>query len=84
MGIVVALIVSGMCAPKSHNLLTFAFLIMSARTLTETAAALADTNPVAAQFIVDLSNAQTGAEMIDAIDAYDQAVLDANTEVVAV
>ena len=57
---------------------------MSARTLTETAAALADTNPVAAQFIVDLSNAQTGAEMIDAIDAYDQAVLDANTNVVSV
>jgi len=84
MGIVVALIVSGMCAPKSHNLLTFAFLIMSARTLTETAAALADTNPVAAQFIVNLSEAQTGAEMIDAIDAYDQAVLDVNTEVVAV
>ena len=57
---------------------------MSARTLTETAAALADTNPVAAQFIVNLSNAQTGAELIDVIDAYDQAVLDANTEVVAV
>ena len=58
---------------------------MSARsTLIETAATLVDTNPVAAKFIVDLSNAQTGAEMIDAIDAYDQAVLDANTEVVAV
>ena len=57
---------------------------MSTRTLTETAAALSETNPVAAQFIVNLSNAQTGAEMIDAIDAYDQAVLDANTEVVAV
>jgi len=85
MGIVVALIVSGMCAPKSHNLLTFAFIIMSARsTLIETAATLVDTNPVAAKFIVDLSEAQTGAEMIDAIDAYDQAVLDANTEVVAV
>lgn len=61
-----------------------AFIIMSARTLTETAAALSETNPVAAQFIVNLSNAQTGAELIDVIDAYDQAVLDANTEVVAV
>jgi hypothetical protein len=57
---------------------------MSARTLTETAAALSETNPIAAQFIVNLSNAQTGAELIDVIDAYDQAVLDANTEVVAV
>jgi hypothetical protein len=58
---------------------------MSARsTLIETAAALSETNPVAAQFIVNLSNAQTGAELIDVIDAYDQAVLDANTEVVAV
>jgi hypothetical protein len=58
---------------------------MSARsTLIETAATLVDTNPVAAKFIVNLSEAQTGAEMIDAIDAYDQAVLDANTEVVAV
>jgi len=58
---------------------------MSVRsTLIETAATLVDTNPVAAKFIVNLSEAQTGAEMIDAIDAYDQAVLDANTEVVAV
>jgi len=69
---------------QSYPLISLAFIIMSARTLTETAAALADTNPVAAQFIVNLSEAQTGAEMIDAIDAYDQAVLDANTEVVAV
>lgn len=58
---------------------------MSARsTLIETAATLVDTNPAAAKFIVNLSNAETGAEMIDAIDAYDQEVLDANTEVVAV
>jgi hypothetical protein len=61
------------------------FIIMSARsTLIETAATLVDTNPAAAKFIVNLSNAETGAEMIDAIDAYDQEVLDANTEVVAV
>jgi hypothetical protein len=58
---------------------------MSARsTLIETATTLVDTNPVAAKFIVNLSEAQTGAELIDVIDAYDQAVLDANTEVVAV
>ena len=70
---------------QSYPLISLAFIIMSARsTLIETAATLVDTNPVAAKFIVDLSNAQTGAEMIDAIDAYDQAVLDANTEVVAV
>ena len=85
MGIVVAPIVSGMCAPKSHNLLIFAFIIMSARsTLIETAATLVDTNPVAAKFIVSISEAQTGAEMIDAIDAYDQELLDAYTDVVAV
>jgi len=58
---------------------------MSARsTLIETAATLVDTNPVAAKFIVSISEAQTGAEMIDAIDAYDQALLDAHTNVVAV
>ena len=48
------------------------------------AAELVDTNPAGAQLIVNITNAETGAEMIDAIDAYDQAVLDANTEVVAV
>jgi hypothetical protein len=85
MGIVVALIVSGMCAPKSHNLLTFAFIIMSANsTLLQTAATLADTNPLASQFIVDLTNAELVSEMVDVIDAYDQAVLDAYTDVVAV
>jgi len=70
---------------QSYPLISLAFIIMSARsTLIETAATLVDTNPVAAKFIVNLSEAQTGAELIDAIDAYDQAVLDANTEVVAV
>lgn len=53
-------------------------------TFLQTAAALVDTNPLASQFIVDLTNAELVSEMVDAIDAYDQAVLDAHTEVVAV
>lgn len=53
-------------------------------TLLQTAAALVDTNPLASQFIVDLTNAKLVSEMVDAIDAYDQAVLDAHTDVVAV
>ena len=61
------------------------FFIMSANsTLLQTAATLADTNPLASQFIVDLTNAELVSEMVDAIDAYDQAVLDAHTDVVAV
>ena len=39
---------------------------------------------LASQFIVDLTNAELVSEMVDAIDAYDQAVLDAHTDVVAV
>jgi len=52
--------------------------------LLQTAATLADTNPLASQFIVDLTNAELVSEMVDVIDAYDQAVLDAYTDVVAV
>jgi hypothetical protein len=52
--------------------------------LLKTAATLMDTNPLASQFIVNLFNAETGTEIIDVIDAYDQAVLDAHTDVVTV
>jgi hypothetical protein len=65
----------------TRPLIPFAFIIMSANsTLLQTAATLADTNPVASQFIVDLTNAELVSEMVDVIDAYDQAVLDAYTD----
>jgi hypothetical protein len=44
------------------------------------AADLADSNVAAAQLIVSLQNAETGAELADALDAYDSAVLDSVTE----
>ena len=53
-------------------------------TFLQTAATLADTNPLASKFIVDLTNAELVSEMVDAIDTYDQTVLDAYTDVVAV
>ncbi len=69
----------------TRPLILFAFIIMSANsTFLQTAATLADTNPLASQFIVDLTNAELVSEMVDVIDAYDQAVLDAYTDVVAV
>ena len=48
------------------------------------AADLADTNPAAARMILSLKNAETGADFVDALDAYDTAVLNANTQPVAV
>ena len=77
----------GMCfaLKVTRPLIPFAFIIMSANsTLLQTAATLVDTNPLASQFIVDLTNAELVSEMVDAIDAYDQAVLDAHTDAVAV
>ncbi len=77
----------GMCfaLKVTRPLISFTFIIMSANsTLLQTAATLADTNPLASQFIVDLTNAELVSEMVDVIDAYDQAVLDAYTDVVAV
>jgi hypothetical protein len=47
------------------------------------AADLADSNVAAAQLIVSLENAQNGAEIAEALDAYDSAVLDSVTEPVA-
>jgi hypothetical protein len=44
------------------------------------AADLADSNVAAAQLIMSLQNAQTGAEIAEALDAYDGAVLDSVTE----
>ena len=48
------------------------------------AAELIDTNPAGAQLIASLNSAQTGAELTEALDAYDTSVLDSVTEVVAV
>jgi hypothetical protein len=45
---------------------------------------LADTNFAASQLIMRLQNAQTGAELVDALDAYDSTVIDSVTEPVAV
>jgi hypothetical protein len=56
---------------------------MSAK-LVALAAEIVDTNPAGAQLIVNITKAQTGAEIAEALDAYDTSVLDANTEVVAV
>jgi hypothetical protein len=73
----------GMCfaLKVTRPLISFTFIIMSANsTLLQTAATLADTNPLASQFIVDLTNAELVSEMVDVIDAYDQAVLDAYTD----
>lgn len=35
------------------------------------AAEMYDTNPAGSQLIVDLGNAETGAELMEALDAYD-------------
>lgn len=44
------------------------------------ASEIADTNPAGAQLIVNLTNAETGAEIIEALDNYDSAVLEYHTE----
>jgi len=81
-----------MCLPKGWKCLTdkvtqlcslTTFFIMSTN-LMSLAADLADTNVNAAQLIMSLQTAQTGAELVDALDAYDSAVLDSVTEPVAV
>ena len=68
----------------TRPLISFTFIMSANSTLLQTAATLADTNPLASQFIVNLTNAELVSEMVDVIDAYDQAVLDAYTDVVAV
>ena len=48
------------------------------------AADLADTNFAASQLIMSMQNAQNGAELTEALDVYDSAVIDSVTEPVAV
>jgi hypothetical protein len=44
------------------------------------AAEIVDTNPAGAQLVVNLTNAETGAELIEALDNYDSAVLENHTQ----
>jgi hypothetical protein len=42
--------------------------------LIEAAAEIFETNPAGSQLIVNLGNAETGAELMEALDAYDAAM----------
>jgi hypothetical protein len=52
---------------------------MSAK-LIEFATEIIDTNPAGAQLIVNLVKAETGAEILDALDNYDSTVLENHTQ----
>ena len=52
---------------------------MSAK-LIALAAEIVDTNPAGAQLIVNLTKAETGAEIVEALDNYDSVVLEYHTE----
>ena len=52
---------------------------MSAK-LIALAAEIVDTNPAGAQLIVDLTKAETGAEIVEALNNYDSAVLEHENE----
>jgi hypothetical protein len=59
----------GMCfaLKVTRPLISFTFIMSANSTLLQTAATLADTNPLASQFIVDLTNAELVSEMVDVI-----------------
>jgi hypothetical protein len=48
--------------------------------LIEFATEIADTNPEGAQLIIDLVKAETGAEILEALDNYDSTVLENYTQ----
>ena len=52
---------------------------MSAK-LIALASEIVDTNPAGAQLIVNLTNAETGDELIEALDNYDSTVLENHTQ----
>lgn len=52
---------------------------MSAK-LIALAAEIVDTNPAGSQLIINLTKAETGAEIIEALDNYDSTVLENYTE----
>jgi len=61
--------------------INLAFFIMSAK-LVALATELVDTNPAGAQLIVNITNAETGAELTEALDNYDSTVLENYTQAV--
>ena len=66
---------------KKAPTINFAFFIMSTN-LVALAAELVDTNPAGAQLIVNITKAETGAELVEALDNYDATVLENYTEAV--
>jgi hypothetical protein len=66
----------GITIPK-HSL-TF-FFVMSVKLLA-LAAEIVDTNPAGSQLILNITNAETGAELIEALDNYDATVLENYTQ----
>lgn len=66
-------------AIKSPNFVRLSFYQMSAK-LIALAAEIVDTNPAGAQLIVDLTKAETGAEIVEALNNYDSAVLEHENE----
>jgi len=52
---------------------------MSAK-LIALAAEIVDTNPAGSQLIVNLTKAETGAEILEALDNYDSTVLEYHTQ----
>jgi hypothetical protein len=52
---------------------------MSAK-LIALAAEIVDTNPAGSQLIVNLTNAETGADILEALDNYDSTVLENHTQ----
>ncbi len=44
--------------------------------LIEFATEIADTNPEGAQLIINLTKAETGAEILEALDSYDSALIE--------
>jgi hypothetical protein len=52
---------------------------MSAK-LIALATEIVDVNPAGAQLIVNITNAETGAELVEALDNYDSAVLENYSE----
>jgi hypothetical protein len=51
------------------------FFIMSVKLLA-LAAEIVDTNPAGSQLILNITNAETGAELIEALDNYDATVIE--------
>jgi hypothetical protein len=58
----------------THILLSF-FFVMSVKLLA-LAAEIVDTNPAGSQLILNITNAETGAEIIEALDNYDATVIE--------